>query len=111
MQNFVQRGEVIPVAAPAGGVVSGQAILLGSLFGVAAFSAAAGAPVELVTSGVFDLPKAATIAFAVGDKAYWDASAKAVTSTASGNAWIGVATVAAVASAATVRVRLDHQPQ
>ena len=66
MKNFVQCGKTISVTAPASGLVSGAPALIGvALFGVAAYSAAAGASGEIVTSGVFDLPKGST-AFAVG---------------------------------------------
>ena len=42
MKNVVQeRGRVITVAAPSGGVTSGQAVLIGSMFGVCAEDAAA----------------------------------------------------------------------
>jgi predicted RecA/RadA family phage recombinase len=110
MKNFVQRGCTVPVQAPAGGAVSGQPCLIGALFGVAAFSAPETAPLEIVTEGVFDLPKATNIAFAQGDKAYWDTIANALTSTAIGHAWVAVVTQGALASASTVRVRLNHQP-
>ena len=110
MQNFVCPGDALAVVAPAGGLVSGQATLIGNLFGVSAYTVAAGASAEIVTKGVFTLPKAATIAFSQGDKAYWDATAGAITSTVSTNKWVGVVTVAAVASAATVNVRLNSFP-
>lgn len=33
MKNFIQRGDVITVTAPTGGVSSGQGVLVGNLFG------------------------------------------------------------------------------
>jgi predicted RecA/RadA family phage recombinase len=110
MKNFVQPGHALNVVAPSGGLVSGQAVLIGNLFGVAAYSAAAAAPVEIVVNGVFTLPKAASLAFAQGDKAYWDATALDITSTATSNKWVGVAVTAAGASATTVDVRLNGFP-
>jgi len=110
MKNFVQRGDALAVTAPSGGVVSGQPVLIGSLFGVAAYSAAAGAPAEIVTLGVFDLPKAASVTFAVGDKVYFDATANNLTSVTTSNTYVGVATAAAASSDATVRVRLKQTP-
>ena len=112
MKNFLQPGRVVTVVTPSGGLVSGQAALVGNIFGVAAFSASAGAEVELVTEGVFSLPKpTSAISFARGDKAYWDATAGDITSTVSSNKWVGVATDAASASAASVNVRLKGFPQ
>lgn len=107
MRNYVQPGDTITFAAPAGGLASGAGTLIGALFGVAAADAAAGADVELVTRGVFDLPKAAGVDFAAGEKAYWSTAAKAVTDIAAGNTLIGVATRATAIPAATVRVRLN----
>lgn len=110
MKNFVQPGDSLAVVAPSGGLVSGQAVLIGNLFGVAVYAAAAGASAQIVTEGVFTLPKAASIAFAQGDRAYWDAAAGNVTSTASGNKWIGVVTTAVAGSATAANVRLNCFP-
>jgi predicted RecA/RadA family phage recombinase len=106
-KNFIQPGEVVTVAAPTGGVASGAGVLTGSLFGVTAYGAVEGADVEVATCGVWDLPKAASVTPGVGAKVYWDNTNKNVTTTASGNSLIGVATKAALAGDATVRVRLD----
>lgn len=111
MKNFVQPGHALAVVAPSGGLVSGQAALVGNIFGVAAYSALAGAEVELVTTGVFTLPKpTSAISFAQGDRCYWDATAGDITSVSTSNKWVGVATDAAIASAATVNVRLNGFP-
>ena len=110
MKNFVQNGCAVTVDTPTGGVSVGAGVLIGALFGVAAYTSPAGAPLEIATEGVFDLDKETTEAFGVGDKVYWNAPAAKATSTATGNAWVGVATQGAVASAATARVRLNHMP-
>ncbi len=106
MKNFVQSGNVVTLPAPTGGVLSGGGMLVGSLFGVAAYDAAQGAEVECALTGIFDLPKA-TGAITVGAKVYWDNTAKNVTTTASGNSLIGVAAAAAASGDTTVRVRLN----
>lgn len=107
MKNFIQAGEMITATAPTGGILSGAGLLAGSLFGVAATSQAEGNPVEIATTGVFDLPKVSANTFAFGAKVYWDATAKNCTSTASGNTLIGAAVAAAGSGATTVRVRLN----
>jgi predicted RecA/RadA family phage recombinase len=109
MKNFVQSGDTVTVAAPSGGVSSGQGILIGVLFGVAATTQDAGDDVEIETRGVFDLAKVNGSEFTPGAAAYWDHTAKAVTDTAStaGDPRIGVALEVAGTSAATVRCRLD----
>lgn len=107
MRNFVQPGDTVTLTAPSGGLASGAGCLIGALFGVAAADAAAGAEVELVTRGVFDLPKASGVSFTAGAKVYWDATAKAVTVTAEGNSLVGVALLSALSAATTARVRLN----
>jgi predicted RecA/RadA family phage recombinase len=110
VKNFIQPGDVVTVAAPSGGITSGQGVLISSLFGVAATTQAEGDDVEIATRGVFDLAKANGATFAVGATVYWDASTKTATasiSTGGGDARIGVALVAAGSSDETVRCRLD----
>lgn len=85
-------------------MVSGGAYLIGGLLVVAAATAAPGESFAAIPTGVFDLPKAADDAFTEGAKAYWDNSAKNLTTTASGNTLIG--TVRAPVSAA-VEVATD----
>jgi predicted RecA/RadA family phage recombinase len=101
MRNFIQQGVNITVTAPAN-VLSGDGVLVGSLFGVAATHAQEGQQVECTTTGVFALPGSG---LTQGQKAYWDDTNKVVTGTASGNHLIGHA----IADAANglVRVRLS----
>jgi len=108
VKNFIAIGNVITVAAPAA-VNSGDLVLVGTMFGVAARDAASGEQVELNTGGVYDLPKAASQAWTVGAKVYWDNTAKVATTTTSGNTLIGVATVAVDGAAGSTigRVRLN----
>lgn len=106
MRNFIQEGRTITLPAPAGGIASGEGLLVGSLFGVASGDAAEGEDVETVLVGVYELPKAAS-AVAVGAKLYWDSTAKNLTTTASGNRLVGAAIVAAGSGDLTIRVRLD----
>lgn len=93
--------------APVGGVASGQGVLIGSLFGVAATTAAEGAEVEIATRGVFDLPKAPATVIAQGDRVAWNDTAKLVALPGAGLFPIGVAVAAAGNGSTTVRVRLD----
>jgi len=72
MKTFVQPGNAVSIPAPAGGVVSGRAYVIGALAGVAAVSAAAGETFALNVTGVYALPAKAGAAFAVGDVAYLD---------------------------------------
>jgi predicted RecA/RadA family phage recombinase len=56
MKNYLQEGDSVTVPAPAN-VSSGDGVLLGTLFGVAATDADSGANVTIKTTGVFTLPK------------------------------------------------------
>jgi predicted RecA/RadA family phage recombinase len=108
MKNYVQPGNTITLTAPYD-VASGDGLLVGSIFGVATGAAANGEPIEAALVGVFDLKKVGSQAWAVGDKVYWDNTAKETTKTTTSNTLIGVA-IEAVGSGAgeTVgRVRLN----
>ena len=108
MKNYVQPGNTITLTAPYA-VTSGDGLLVGSIFGVAAGTAALGEAVETALVGVYELKKVASQAWAAGDKVYWDNTAKEATKTTTSNTLIGAA-VAAVAGGAgdTIgRVRLN----
>ncbi|WP_165063945.1 DUF2190 family protein [Paludisphaera rhizosphaerae] len=106
--TFIQPGETITLAAPYA-VESGEGLLVGSIFGVAQGKAGNGAAVEASTVGVWDLKKAASQAWTVGALVYWDNSAKACTTTSSGNKLIGAAVLAVGSGAGETigRVRLN----
>lgn len=108
MKNFVQKGHNVTLTAPYA-LTSGQGALVGSLFGVASADAANAAPVVLVTTGVFDLPKPGSQAWTVGQRVYWDNAARNVTNVVGSNTLIGCALTAVGAGAGelTGRVRLN----
>ncbi|BCP53788.1 hypothetical protein K32_24050 [Kaistia sp. 32K] len=93
MNNYIQSGDVLTVPAPYA-VNSGDFVIVGRLYGVAAYAAAQGLPVEIQTRGVYQLFKAASQAWAVGDKIYWDSTNKVATNVGSGNVAIGEAVLA-----------------
>ncbi|MDI6025242.1 DUF2190 family protein [Corticibacterium sp. UT-5YL-CI-8] len=105
MKNFVQKGENLTVPAPAD-VLSGAGVVLGSIFGIAAGDATSGSPVDLVTEGVFELPKVSALAIAIGDVVYFDNATKLVNKTASGNSKIGVAVAVSANPSASAKVKL-----
>ncbi len=108
MKNFVQKGDMVTVVAPAGGVTSGDGVLIGTLFGVAVRDAAAGENVDIAVSGVFDLPKVAAQTHAVGEAVGWDPATDEVNDTIAGAVIeIGKVLVAAGAATTSVRVRLN----
>lgn len=111
--NFVQLGDVLTLTAPAGGVVSGQGYVIGSIFVVALVSAAAGLPFTGMAEGVFRMTKNAAgsgKAFTAGEAIFWDdGSNKRWDKTATGFFQIGVAVEAAATTATTVLVRINQR--
>ena len=106
MKTYIQKGENLTIPAPYN-VTSGGGVKSGLIFGVASGDAASGADVDVVTQGVFDLPKVSTNVFAIGAAAYWDDTAKLITSTSSGNQKVGVTTEAVGNPSGSVNVRLN----
>ena len=106
MKNYVQKGENLTIPAPYN-VTSGGGVKSGLIFGVASGDARSGADVDVVTVGVFDLPKVSTETFAVGSAAYWNDSSKLIRSTASGAVKVGVTTEAKCNPSGSVKVRLN----
>ena len=108
MKNFIAVGNTLTITASAD-VASGDGVLVGSLFGVAAWGAASGEQVEINLGGVYDLPKAPSQAWTVGARVYWDAANARCTTAAASNTLIGAATIAVSAGAGEIigRVRLN----
>jgi predicted RecA/RadA family phage recombinase len=95
------------LAGAAGGVTSGQGLLAGSLFGVAANTAAEGESAEIATVGVYELPKLMSAVIAAGDPVAWDDAAKQANVPGTGRYPIGIAIEAACIGTAIGRERLD----
>ena len=111
MRNFIQPGDSLAVAVPyAGGVLSGQGVLVGALFGVAAVDGAQNASVDCETRGEFELTKEPALAISQGARVFWDNTNRRITTTATGNFQVGLCTVAALAADAMVRVMLARVP-
>jgi predicted RecA/RadA family phage recombinase len=108
MKNYVQPGSTLTLTAPYA-VTSGDGLLVGSIFGVAAGDAASGATVEAALTGVFDLTKIGSQAWTVGAKVYWDDTNKRCTTVATDNTPVGVAVEAVAGGAGDTigRVRLN----
>jgi predicted RecA/RadA family phage recombinase len=108
MKNYVQPGSTLTLTAPYA-VTSGDGLLAGAIFGVAAGDAASGATVEAALTGVFDLTKIGSQAWTVGAKVYWDDTNKRCTTVATDNTLIGVAVEAVAGGAGDTigRVRLN----
>ncbi|WP_267355640.1 MULTISPECIES: DUF2190 family protein [unclassified Methylobacterium] len=84
MKNFLQNGDALNVVAPAGGVVSGQPLIIGKIFGVCGSTRLVGETFALWRKGIFSLPKTNAQAWNQGDSLYWDAANAVVTNVNSG---------------------------
>jgi predicted RecA/RadA family phage recombinase len=108
MKNFIQKGEVVTVTAPAT-VASGDLVTVGLLVGVAVHDAASGSPVEIQTTGVFRVKKATSQAWATVGLAIYvvPGTGTATTATTAGNVLIGTNVETELAAAAIGTVRLN----
>jgi predicted RecA/RadA family phage recombinase len=106
MKNFIQTGDTLTVIAPAN-VLSGQAVLVGALFGVACNDAVQGTPVEIKRTGVYSLAATTADTGVIGAKIYWDNTAKRLTTTATNNTLVGALATAKSGTEASAAVLLD----
>lgn len=96
--NYVQRGDVVTVTSPSGGVTTGEGVLIGDLFGVATATVAEGGSLDLARIGVHSLPANSGDTFTEGAAVYWDATAGECVDTAGTDKEIGIALGAADAN-------------
>lgn len=107
--KFVHEGEAIDYT-PGADTPAGTVVVQGDLVGATRTDLKANQLGSLAVQGVFDFPKAAGAgtAFTVGAPAYWDATAKVATKTATNNKLIGKAVRAAADADTAVRIRLSQ---
>lgn len=105
MKNYVQPDESLDIITPSGGVVSGQGLLIGKMFGVVSADAAEGDAAVIRKNGVFSLPKA-TGAITAWAKVFWDDTAKKVTTVVSGNTFVGYCVEAAATNDTEAKILL-----
>lgn len=109
MRNFKQPGVALDCVAPAGGVVSGVALLVNTILVVPATTAAAGQPYSGYLEGVYELPCATGTAWAQFDTLYWDTANARLTTTAGSNTKVGFAAAPKAAGLATGLIKLLPQ--
>ena len=105
MKNYIAEGDVVQVDAPAN-VTSGDGVLVGQIFGIATTTESSGDPVQVKTTGVFDITKVSAQAWTVGAAIFWDDGADNATTVDTG-ILIGCAVAAAANPTPTGRVRLN----
>lgn len=106
MNNFLSKGDTVTVPAPYA-VTSGAGVLVGAIFGVAAYSAALGVDVEIKREGVYSLTTLSTDTATIGARLYWDNTNKRATTTSAGNTLIGAAAATKAAGTTVCAVLLD----
>lgn len=89
MKNYVQSGISFDFTAPVGGVVSGEPVLISKILAVPVTTADAGDKFTGSIEGIFELAAATADTPSAGDLAYWDDTAKEVTTVALGNTLCG----------------------
>lgn len=104
MKNHICDGVTIE-HAPSANIVSGEGLLIGSIFGVATADIPATQKGVFMTYGVFKMPKASVV-ITQGAKLYWDAINKKVTTVATDNTEIGYAQESAVSGDETVAIKI-----
>ncbi len=100
MINYLQSGNIIEITAPAGGVVSGEPVVVNQMIGIAAKTEDADAAVNIQITGVFTVDKVSAQAWAEGEPIYWDAAASLFT-IVEGGLFAGLATAVAANPSST----------
>jgi len=93
IETFEQPGDVVTLVAPYD-VTGGDGLLVGIIFGIAAYKVASGMPVETCTTGVFRINALSTDVGAQGAAVYWGNTNRRVTTSSTGNTAIGALVVA-----------------
>lgn len=106
-QNYIQNGKVLTPTL-ASGTLSGTAVVVGSLVGVALVDIPAGGYGAVSVCGVYGLPKGSE-ALTTGAPVYLKADGT-ITATATGNTPAGIAAADAATGAAIVPVLLNGLP-
>lgn len=105
MKNFVMDGEVVTMAAPYD-LANGEAVQVGSVFGVASKAAKLGEQVDLATVGVFDLVAESTQSYLPGTELFWDVANKRITSVSGVGSCVAVCIAPKAGGEAVVRGKL-----
>jgi predicted RecA/RadA family phage recombinase len=106
MLNYEQKGDVLTLVAPGGGVTSGSPVLIHDLLVVPMATVAATKKFSGAVVGVFEFAKATGQTFDAGDKMFWDNSAEKMTADSS-KLLVGVVVEAGASGDTKISGRLD----
>jgi len=104
MARFIHDGRAVDFL-PESDTIAGTVIVIGSLVGITKMDIPAGTLDAVHVVGVYDIEKG-NAAVSLGNKVYWDATAKKAVINATGNTLLGVAVQEATAEDITVRIRI-----
>lgn len=104
--NYVQEAKALNYTPSGADVASGDFILIGALGAIAKTNIADGKTGAVHVCGVFSVPKASG-AVTQGAKLYWNSTNSNLTTTASGNTFVGIAAEAAASGDASVKILLN----
>ncbi len=107
MKTYHQKGEVMTLTAPSGGVVSGVPLLIGSLFVVPMISAAEAELFSALAEGVVSYTKTSAQAWTECLKVYWNTSTSKFDSDGTTGPLVGVAAAVADNPSTLGYVRLN----
>ena len=102
--KFVKSGKTFDIT-PATAIAAGDIVINGGLVGVAHLDIPAGVLGSLSTEGIYEVAKAADVAFALGAPVKWNAASGTATA-AEGDTEIGKAVAAAAAADTVVLVKI-----
>ena len=102
--KFVQIGDTIDYR-PATDVAAGDLVIRGEIIGVAKLDIPANTLGAISLTGIYDVEKI-NVAIDMGEKVYWDATTKKITSFPTDNTEIGICVQPAEASDTTARIRI-----
>lgn len=106
MKNFVQEGHTLDYIAPAGGVVSGLALLIASILVIPATTKPEGETFSGWIEGVYTLPCATGTAWEMNDPLYWDDANDRLTTDDNGTVKVGMAAAPKLAGDAFGNIKL-----
>lgn len=105
MKNYVAPGDTVDLTAPAN-LVSGQAVLIGTIFGCAKQAIASGQVGPIQIKGIVTLPKDTALVISEGDRVFWDAANSWVDKTSAAQVCVGRAVQTTLAATPTIQVLL-----
>lgn len=105
MKNYIEQGDFLHTVLDAT-VKGGDLVILNDAVGVAVTDGKGVDLQAVAVNGVFEFAKAPATAIAQGKKCYFIVADKTVTTTASGNTFIGLAWESAEANGSKIRVKI-----